>query len=677
LNVVSPITSDPSVKSVVIQDYLNGISRDQIARQRSIASGSVSNIIKKWKQEMQGSNVDEIRSFSKTVYNSGISIYQCARGYRMEKILNNLGVYDEYDNFEEEKEIVIGQGGSSGGIGGEVRREEGGDDMYKINQNRDDSGNRSRTFGDGIYSIYNTNKSNTNNIINSKDIKNKNKVKKEENTHDDFSFFVNQIYRNCIKYGVLPSIVPYWIKDLMDIFNEPDLGNHKFAAALNSNYISENNNKENEKSDFDCIQNNNDDNNTLPINDRGLYQQQQQYRHQLQYQHQQLNSHHNTHIKRIPFVSQVSRYIAQSKREYSKLEYSKSKIKDEINLLYLQKNQAAKDLYKIIQRENKVIRYIGFINRLKKELWEKYSIRLQEDIESFAKVINDFKKNDFDCSKIMLEYITSISIEDNININQQQVNELEQRKSILIDSVNYLQNEVNLHSQTINTYSQLKDMGFNLEKLKQLYNIIIEIANENNNMSSEKEALSKFFEDIENEYDNNLGFEAKIKKKKEELVLLSTQVNNNRTILQLQPIVGPTLISLFQKGITEQDIINANHHQQLVDKDKIEKEKEKHNEKLEHQGEDYRGDDNDRRGGGGEGKKGKDNTCFSNSKNNNIPIKHEKHQQSSVSAITDNLKKYKDTTAKIKKSIKKNKFMTECKQRLTNYTNKKKSNRTM
>jgi hypothetical protein len=103
-------------------------------------------------------------------------------------------------------------------------------------------------------------------------------------------------------------------------------------------------------------------------------------------------------------------------------------------------------------------------------------------------------------------------------------------------------------------------MSFGLQKLKQLYNIIIEIAIENNIPS--ENALSKFFADIEKGYDNNLGFESKVKEKKDELVLLNNQVNINRAILQLQPLIGPVMISLFQKGITEQDIMKVN---QLVD----------------------------------------------------------------------------------------------------------------
>jgi hypothetical protein len=604
--IISPIASDPSIKFLVIQDYLNGKSRDQTAKRRGISAGSVSNIRKNWKQEIQGSNVEEIRRFSKTVCNSGISIYQCARGYRVERILNNLGVYDDdYDyDFDLEHEEI-------------EQKNERKEDICNENWNRESN----ISSVDSIYSINNVdnnniiianknNGKNTTNIINSNDIKKRKNFKKTK--IKDFSFFVNEIYRNCVKYGISPSVVPDWIKDLMDIFNKPDLCNH--SDALNSNYISDNNNKENENIYFDCIQ----DNNTSFLKDRILDQQHDEIQ-------QHSNFHHNNHINKVPFVSQISNFIAQSKKEYFELKDIKKKIKKEIKFLQVQKNQTTKDLYQINQREKKVIRYIDFFDSLKKEIWEKYSIQLGEDVEVFAKVINDFKKNEFDYSKIMLEYITSISIIDKIKINQQQLNELEQRKKVLTETVYYLQNEVNNHSQTINIYSHLKDIGFNLQKLKQLYNLIIEIATENNIPS--ENALSKFFADIENEYDNNLGFESKVKEKRDELVLLNNQVCNNRAILQLQPSIGPVLTNLFQKGITEQDIIKAN---QLVDK--IKKEKDDIDKELD--------DDDDEN-------KGKNNSNNTSSSSSNISIKYKK--PSPLPAITDNLKKYKDIKVKIKK----------------------------
>jgi len=211
----------------------------------------------------------------------------------------------------------------------------------------------------------------------------------------------------------------------------------------------------------------------------------------------------------------------------------------------------------------------------------------------------------------MLEYITSISIADKIEINDHQLNELEQRKKWLTESVSYLQNEINTHSQIVSAYTHLQEIGFGLHRLKQLYNIIIEIAEENN-MSSPEEALFKFFADIEKEYDNKLGFELKVKEKKDELVLSNNQLNSNRAILQMQPVVGPALSSLFQRGISEQEIIKIN---QMVNE--FEKEEDEINAKDEN---------------------------INNS--SNISLKYKK--TSLYQEVTDNIKNYKEIKAKIK-----------------------------
>ncbi len=108
-------------------------------------------------------------------------------------------------------------------------------------------------------------------------------------------------------------------------------------------------------------------------------------------------------------------------------------------------------------------------------------------------------------------------------------------------------------------YSGLEAMKFGYKELNQLWLTILEIADENNIPS--KEAVSKFLKDIKEQYDYKLGFEIKVKKKNE-LVLLNNQITDYQIKLQMTPFVGPTLFSLFQKGINEQDIININ---QLVE----------------------------------------------------------------------------------------------------------------
>jgi hypothetical protein len=103
-------------------------------------------------------------------------------------------------------------------------------------------------------------------------------------------------------------------------------------------------------------------------------------------------------------------------------------------------------------------------------------------------------------------------------------------------------------------------MKFGLKELKQLRYTILEIADANN--ISSDEASLKFLKDVEEQYDTKLGFESKVKEKREELVVLNNQINSSRQILWFTPLIGPTLSNLFQKGIGEQDIIGIN---QLVE----------------------------------------------------------------------------------------------------------------
>ena len=129
------------------------------------------------------------------------------------------------------------------------------------------------------------------------------------------------------------------------------------------------------------------------------------------------------------------------------------------------------------------------------------------------------------------------------------------------NSILSLESGVSIHRQTMNIYSHLEGMGFGLKELKQLWHTIREIAEANN--IPPKEAVSKFLKDIENEYDNKLGFDSMIKEKKEELAQLKDKINYNRLMFRLEPSIGPTLSNLLQKGITEQDIIGISQLVQL------------------------------------------------------------------------------------------------------------------
>ena len=51
----------------------------------------------------------------------------------------------------------------------------------------------------------------------------------------------------------------------------------------------------------------------------------------------------------------------------------------------------------------------------------------------------------------------------------------------------------------------------------------------------------------------------KVKERKYELALLNNQMIYNRAMLKSQPSVGPILLNLIQKGMTEHDMLDICH----------------------------------------------------------------------------------------------------------------------
>jgi hypothetical protein len=103
-------------------------------------------------------------------------------------------------------------------------------------------------------------------------------------------------------------------------------------------------------------------------------------------------------------------------------------------------------------------------------------------------------------------------------------------------------------------YRELDGMGFNLKKLKQLYGTIIEIAIANHILP--QDAVPKFLNDIENQYDNKLGFETKIKELSAKIDELENEIPHHKSNLLIQSQVASLLLHLANNGVTNEDIIN-------------------------------------------------------------------------------------------------------------------------
>lgn len=138
-------------------------------------------------------------------------------------------------------------------------------------------------------------------------------------------------------------------------------------------------------------------------------------------------------------------------------------------------------------------------------------------------------------------------IQNDINLNTP----VQQGLHAQIDSFNC---QLDVSRQTMKIYSELIAMGFDLKKLKQLYYTIFEISLANR--MPVLDAVAKFLNDIEDQYDSKLGFEIKIKELRSTMDELKDEIPEYRSNLQIQSLVAPSLLYLSNNGVTNEDIIN-------------------------------------------------------------------------------------------------------------------------
>jgi transposase len=79
-------------KDEVIRLYLQGLSRNDIARTCGVGEGTVSNIIDEWKRSLDIPDVQSLRDLAVNLKRCGIDAAQCAQGFRILNTMKKLGV---------------------------------------------------------------------------------------------------------------------------------------------------------------------------------------------------------------------------------------------------------------------------------------------------------------------------------------------------------------------------------------------------------------------------------------------------------------------------------------------------------------------------------------------------------------------------------------------------------
>ena len=90
-----PAAIDPVIKKQVIVQYLQGVSRDRIAADNGVGTGTVSNIIDEWKRGVQDSDYETVRELAIHCKKEGVNLGDFMSALRIKNHIQQTGADEE------------------------------------------------------------------------------------------------------------------------------------------------------------------------------------------------------------------------------------------------------------------------------------------------------------------------------------------------------------------------------------------------------------------------------------------------------------------------------------------------------------------------------------------------------------------------------------------------------
>jgi myosin heavy subunit len=176
-----------------------------------------------------------------------------------------------------------------------------------------------------------------------------------------------------------------------------------------------------------------------------------------------------------------------------------------------------------------------------------------DDTSKLAPIINGISQYVYEVDKVLQAFSDVDSLAAQHKLYYGLVQELENKVNSFKQQCWLLEQMANSHNQSISIYKELEVMGFGLKQLRLLYHTKNEIADANNIRPDQ--AQHKSYKDIEEQYDNKLGFEPKVNELRFEVRKLGQDISRLRSELLSMPLVGHAIIGLIRSGLKEHHII--------------------------------------------------------------------------------------------------------------------------
>jgi hypothetical protein len=252
-------------------------------------------------------------------------------------------------------------------------------------------------------------------------------------------------------------------------------------------------------------------------------------------------------------ISDFPIHLQKRREEIEETENKIKKIEEEIQILENEKLAREEKVRSAFRGKNTILFHLNNFIETKVKL-AKFGIVIEEDIDKFIKCAEGVARySNFDPFKVIEKFSDLDKLEIEIENKQKEKNDLEIHIQKLKEKESEYDDRLNLKYIKLKNLEELEKIGLTIQDLKKLKMIFIEIVREHK-ITDIEELKAKFFELFE-KLEARIALENTNDSLLKTSLILENKIRINRQTLHCQDVVGPILKNLFEKGITENQIV--------------------------------------------------------------------------------------------------------------------------
>jgi DNA-binding transcriptional MerR regulator len=224
-------------------------------------------------------------------------------------------------------------------------------------------------------------------------------------------------------------------------------------------------------------------------------------------------------------LSEIPNYIQEKTSQRRELEQAIKRLEEHIKKLVGEELEARTELMVALDENKVYLTELAQFSKLKVEL-DKLGIST-DDIPRTTEIIQGLQKSGYNLDSIK-QLVSDWTIRAHLEKN---IKDLTDKQTNLQNECDRLEELISAHRLKESLFKKLEAWGFGLPELKILFYTIKEVAAENKMV--ENQAVQKFFEDIERNYDNKLGYDSMLERLKSEMEKTKRELNTARSELSL------------------------------------------------------------------------------------------------------------------------------------------------